>query len=205
MATKKLILGNKVNVSWYVCWCWKTWNFEIRLIWCFFLFRFLSIIKHIIVCHACNTQLARTEKLVRNTVSSLRGKQYYLDFWALRHGRIFLEYINTGWPFPCFSPSFLALKKTSKSACAVIKKTLCLVVNKVWAEMCRLPQIPLANKSIFSGSLFQYLEENKKWRNRFLFVPDSYNIDYYDSKAVRGKTACKICLFDGGLIHCLTC
>ncbi|KAM7392190.1 hypothetical protein PAMP_022819 [Pampus punctatissimus] len=44
-------------------------------------------------------------------------------------------------------------------------------------------KIPLENKSIFSGSLFQYLEENKKWRNRFLFVPDSYNINYYDSKA----------------------
>ncbi|XP_074525944.1 protein Niban 2b [Halichoeres trimaculatus] len=42
---------------------------------------------------------------------------------------------------------------------------------------------PLENKSIFSGSLFQYLEENKKWRNRFLFVPDSYNINYYDNKA----------------------
>lgn len=53
--------------------------------------------------------------------------------------------------------------------------------------MCFHPQIPLENKSIFSGSLFQYLEENKKWRSRFLFVPDSYNINYYDSKAVRGK------------------
>ncbi|XP_070689855.1 protein Niban 2b [Pempheris klunzingeri] len=44
-------------------------------------------------------------------------------------------------------------------------------------------KIPLENKSIFSGSLFQYLEENKKWRNRFLFVPDSYDINYYDNKA----------------------
>ncbi|XP_060893425.1 protein Niban 2b isoform X2 [Labrus mixtus] len=44
-------------------------------------------------------------------------------------------------------------------------------------------KVPLENKSIFSGSLFQYLEENKKWRNRFLFVPDSYNINYYDNKA----------------------
>lgn len=50
-----------------------------------------------------------------------------------------------------------------------------------------LQQIPLENKSIFSGSLFQYLEENKKWRNRFLFIPDSYNIIYYDNKAVRGE------------------
>lgn len=48
-------------------------------------------------------------------------------------------------------------------------------------------KIPLENKSIFSGSLFQYLEENKKWRSRFLFVPDSYNILYYDSKASHDK------------------
>ncbi|XP_051806634.1 protein Niban 2-like [Acanthochromis polyacanthus] len=44
-------------------------------------------------------------------------------------------------------------------------------------------KIPLENKSIFSGSLSQYLEENKKWRNHFFFISDSYNIDYYDSKA----------------------
>ncbi|XP_023136731.2 protein Niban 2b [Amphiprion ocellaris] len=44
-------------------------------------------------------------------------------------------------------------------------------------------KIPLENKSIFSGSLSQYLEENKKWRNHFVFIPDSYNIDYYDNKA----------------------
>lgn len=49
------------------------------------------------------------------------------------------------------------------------------------------PQIPLENKSIFSGSLFHYLEDNKKWRERFLFIPDSYNIHCYDSKAVRLK------------------
>uniref|UniRef100_A0AAQ5YSS8 PH domain-containing protein n=1 Tax=Amphiprion ocellaris TaxID=80972 RepID=A0AAQ5YSS8_AMPOC len=46
-------------------------------------------------------------------------------------------------------------------------------------------KIPLENKSIFSGSLSQYLEENKKWRNHFVFIPDSYNIDYYDNKAVK--------------------
>lgn len=44
--------------------------------------------------------------------------------------------------------------------------------------------MPLKNKSIFSGDLFQYLEENKKWRNRFLFIPDSYNINYYENKQV---------------------
>lgn len=54
-----------------------------------------------------------------------------------------------------------------------------------WSEICDLPQIPLENKSIFSGALFQYLEENKKWKNHFLFVPDSYDINYYDDKAVR--------------------
>ncbi|XP_063050906.1 protein Niban 2b [Engraulis encrasicolus] len=44
-------------------------------------------------------------------------------------------------------------------------------------------KVPLQDKSIFSGTLFQYLEENKKWRNRFLFIPDSYNVSFYDSKA----------------------
>lgn len=45
-------------------------------------------------------------------------------------------------------------------------------------------QDPLAGRSIFSGSLFQYLEENRKWRNRFVAVPNSYNISLYESKAV---------------------
>lgn len=53
--------------------------------------------------------------------------------------------------------------------------------------LCHLLQIPLENKSIFSGTIFQYVEENKKWRNRFLFVPDSYNISCYENKAVRGQ------------------
>ncbi|XP_062398627.1 protein Niban 2b [Sardina pilchardus] len=44
-------------------------------------------------------------------------------------------------------------------------------------------KVPLQDKSIFSGTLFQYLEESKKWRNRFLFIPDSYNVNFYDSKA----------------------
>ena len=48
-------------------------------------------------------------------------------------------------------------------------------------------QVPLENRCIFSGALFQYLEENRKWRNRFLFIPDSYSINYYDSKAVRKR------------------
>ncbi|XP_074493222.1 protein Niban 2b isoform X3 [Sebastes fasciatus] len=58
-------------------------------------------------------------------------------------------------------------------------------------------KIPLENKSIFSGSLFQYLEENKKWRNRFIFVPDSYNINYYDSKASHDRR-----LHPKGTINC---
>ncbi|XP_045893079.1 protein Niban 2a [Micropterus dolomieu] len=41
---------------------------------------------------------------------------------------------------------------------------------------------PLAGRSIFSGSLFQYLEENRKWRNRFVSVPNSYTINLYESK-----------------------
>ncbi|KAI4872865.1 hypothetical protein NFI96_019114, partial [Prochilodus magdalenae] len=48
-------------------------------------------------------------------------------------------------------------------------------------------KVPLENKSIFSGSIFQYLEENKKWRNRFLFVPDTYVISYYESKQAHDR------------------
>ncbi|KAF0033705.1 hypothetical protein F2P81_013771 [Scophthalmus maximus] len=58
-------------------------------------------------------------------------------------------------------------------------------------------KIPLENKSIFSGSLFQYLEESKKWRNRFLFVPDSYNINCYDNKASHDRG-----LHPKGTINC---
>ncbi|XP_010780317.1 niban-like protein 1, partial [Notothenia coriiceps] len=57
--------------------------------------------------------------------------------------------------------------------------------------------IPLENKSIFSGSLFHYLEENKKWRNRFVFVPDNYNLNYYDSKAAHERH-----LHPKGTINC---
>uniref|UniRef100_A0A3Q1FAZ0 Niban apoptosis regulator 2a n=1 Tax=Acanthochromis polyacanthus TaxID=80966 RepID=A0A3Q1FAZ0_9TELE len=46
---------------------------------------------------------------------------------------------------------------------------------------------PLAGRSIFSGSLFQYLEENRKWRNRFVSVPNSYNIDLYESKTAHER------------------
>ncbi|KAK9532847.1 hypothetical protein VZT92_010212 [Zoarces viviparus] len=56
---------------------------------------------------------------------------------------------------------------------------------------------PLAGRSIFSGSLFQYLEENRKWRNRFVSVPNSYNISLYES-----KTAHERGLHARGIINC---
>ncbi|XP_070780489.1 protein Niban 2a isoform X2 [Enoplosus armatus] len=46
---------------------------------------------------------------------------------------------------------------------------------------------PLAGRSIFSGSLFQYLEENRKWRNRFVSVPNSYTIRLYESKTAHER------------------
>uniref|UniRef100_A0A668SJ93 PH domain-containing protein n=1 Tax=Oreochromis aureus TaxID=47969 RepID=A0A668SJ93_OREAU len=52
-------------------------------------------------------------------------------------------------------------------------------------------------KAIFSGSLFQYLEENKKWRNHFLFIPDSHDIKYYDNKASHDRL-----LHPKGTINC---
>uniref|UniRef100_A0A3B4U790 Niban apoptosis regulator 2a n=1 Tax=Seriola dumerili TaxID=41447 RepID=A0A3B4U790_SERDU len=46
---------------------------------------------------------------------------------------------------------------------------------------------PLAGRLIFSGSLFQYLEENRKWRNRFVSVPNSYTINLYESKTAHER------------------
>uniref|UniRef100_A0A3Q2XD09 Niban apoptosis regulator 2a n=1 Tax=Hippocampus comes TaxID=109280 RepID=A0A3Q2XD09_HIPCM len=47
---------------------------------------------------------------------------------------------------------------------------------------------PLAGRSIFSGNLFQYLEENRKWRNRFVSVPNNYTINLYESKSAHERT-----------------
>ncbi|KAM3599508.1 uncharacterized protein V6R79_007125 [Siganus canaliculatus] len=47
---------------------------------------------------------------------------------------------------------------------------------------------PLAGRSIFSGGLFQYLEENRKWRNRFVSVPNSYTISLYESKTAHERS-----------------
>ncbi|XP_071765779.2 protein Niban 2a [Centroberyx gerrardi] len=46
---------------------------------------------------------------------------------------------------------------------------------------------PLAGRCIFSGNLFQYLEENRKWRNRFVFVAHSYTISLYETKTAHDR------------------
>ncbi|XP_048838582.1 protein Niban 2b [Brienomyrus brachyistius] len=56
---------------------------------------------------------------------------------------------------------------------------------------------PLEDKSIFSGNLFQYLEENKKWRNRFFFIPDSHVVNYYENKLAHERG-----LHPKGTINC---
>uniref|UniRef100_A0A8D0BVR2 Niban apoptosis regulator 2 n=1 Tax=Salvator merianae TaxID=96440 RepID=A0A8D0BVR2_SALMN len=43
-------------------------------------------------------------------------------------------------------------------------------------------KIPLEDRTIFSGNLFQYMEENKKWRNRFSLVPHNYGLVLYENK-----------------------
>uniref|UniRef100_A0AAY4B6V3 PH domain-containing protein n=1 Tax=Denticeps clupeoides TaxID=299321 RepID=A0AAY4B6V3_9TELE len=48
-------------------------------------------------------------------------------------------------------------------------------------------KVPLKNKAIFSGALFQYVEESKKWRKHFIFIPNSYGISSYESKAAYEK------------------
>ncbi|XP_062868172.1 protein Niban 2a [Trichomycterus rosablanca] len=56
---------------------------------------------------------------------------------------------------------------------------------------------PLQDKSIFSGDLFHYMDENKKWRNRFFYVADSYNIHFYDSKLAHERG-----IHPKGVINC---
>ncbi|KAK9392421.1 niban-like 1 [Crotalus adamanteus] len=43
-------------------------------------------------------------------------------------------------------------------------------------------KVPLEDRVIFSGNLFQYIEENKKWRNRFSVVPLNYGVVLYENK-----------------------
>ncbi|XP_063172424.1 protein Niban 2 [Candoia aspera] len=43
-------------------------------------------------------------------------------------------------------------------------------------------KVPLEDRTIFSGNLFQYIEENKKWRNRFSIVPHNYGLVLYENK-----------------------
>ncbi|XP_063000844.1 protein Niban 2 [Elgaria multicarinata webbii] len=43
-------------------------------------------------------------------------------------------------------------------------------------------KVPLEDRTIFSGNLFQYLEENKKWRNRYSIVPHNYGLVLYENK-----------------------
>lgn len=50
------------------------------------------------------------------------------------------------------------------------------------------PQVPLEDHVIYSGNLFQYIEENKKWRNRFCVVPHNYGLVLYENKLVRDIT-----------------
>ncbi|NXH14063.1 NIBL1 protein, partial [Bucco capensis] len=43
-------------------------------------------------------------------------------------------------------------------------------------------KVPLEDHVIYSGNLFQYIEENKKWRNRFCLVPHNYGLVLYENK-----------------------
>lgn len=41
---------------------------------------------------------------------------------------------------------------------------------------------PLKDKIIFSGNLYQYLEVNRRWKNRYFVIRDDYSVVYYDGK-----------------------
>ncbi|NXK68410.1 NIBL1 protein, partial [Sylvietta virens] len=43
-------------------------------------------------------------------------------------------------------------------------------------------KVPLEDHVIYSGNIFQYIEENKKWRNRFCVVPHNYGLVLYENK-----------------------
>ncbi|NWZ82407.1 NIBL1 protein, partial [Poecile atricapillus] len=43
-------------------------------------------------------------------------------------------------------------------------------------------KVPLEDHVIYSGNIFQYIEENKKWRNRFCMVPHNYGLVLYENK-----------------------
>ncbi|XP_068409943.1 protein Niban 2 [Eschrichtius robustus] len=43
-------------------------------------------------------------------------------------------------------------------------------------------KVPLDERIIFSGNLFQCQEDNKKWRNRFSLVPHNYGLVLYENK-----------------------
>ncbi|KAM4663184.1 protein Niban 2-like [Discoglossus pictus] len=43
-------------------------------------------------------------------------------------------------------------------------------------------KVPLKDQVIFSGNLFQYLDDTKKWRNRFCLVPHHYGPILYENK-----------------------
>ncbi|NXR20552.1 NIBL1 protein, partial [Cinclus mexicanus] len=43
-------------------------------------------------------------------------------------------------------------------------------------------KVPLEDHVIYSGNIFQYIEESKKWRNRFCVVPHNYGLVLYENK-----------------------
>ncbi|KAM3911918.1 protein Niban 2 [Leptodactylus fuscus] len=43
-------------------------------------------------------------------------------------------------------------------------------------------KVPLKDRVIFSGNLFQFLDDTKKWRNRFCLVPHHYGPVLYENK-----------------------
>ncbi|XP_038534452.1 protein Niban 2 [Canis lupus familiaris] len=47
----------------------------------------------------------------------------------------------------------------------------------LWRKVPRVDE-----RIIFSGNLFQYQEDNKKWRNRFSLVPHNYGLVLYENK-----------------------
>ncbi|XP_060697325.1 protein Niban 2-like [Hemiscyllium ocellatum] len=48
---------------------------------------------------------------------------------------------------------------------------------------------PLKDRVIFSGNLYQYMEVNRKWKNRYFVVRDDYDVAFYDGKMAYDRGA----------------
>uniref|UniRef100_A0A8C5UJ55 Niban apoptosis regulator 2 n=1 Tax=Malurus cyaneus samueli TaxID=2593467 RepID=A0A8C5UJ55_9PASS len=101
---------------------------------------------------------------------------------------------RSGWVLRGFRPQTHSLKRTGKvlgEFCRCYREQFGVALfNSVRYEIegAGGPQAQLLHRKvradhvIYSGNIFQYIEENKKWRNRFCVVPHNYGLVLYENK-----------------------